>query len=113
MLQSGYSSSCWGIHMETDVACLYICAEAITSFYLCSLVGGSVSESSQRSRLVDSVGPPMGFLSLSGPTIPLDRKNWRLKVLWVGWCLYPSSGGGGVLALGVGLSGSMSSVSET
>ena len=35
------------------------------SALVCSLVDGSVSESSQRSRLGDTVGLPMGLLFLS------------------------------------------------
>ena len=37
--------------------------------HLWSLVGGLVSENPQRSRLIDSLGLPVEFLSSSGPSI--------------------------------------------
>jgi hypothetical protein len=55
--------------METELHICYICARGLLLVCLCSLVDGSVSESSQRSRLVDSVGLPVEFLSPSGLSI--------------------------------------------
>jgi hypothetical protein len=49
--------------METELHVCYKCARGVHS-----LVGGSVSKSSQRPRVVDSVGSPVGFLSPSGPS---------------------------------------------
>ena len=52
-----------------------LCASAtydhggLGSAHVCSLVGGSDSESLRVSRLVDSVDPPVEFLSTLGPTI--------------------------------------------
>jgi hypothetical protein len=44
--------------METELHICCKCARNLILAHVCSLVGGSVSESSQRSRLVDSVDPP-------------------------------------------------------
>lgn len=46
----------------------YIYADGLGSVHVCSLLGGSVSESSQKSGLVDSVGS-VRFSSASGPSI--------------------------------------------
>ena len=50
-------------HMETVLHICYICARGLGPAHVYSLIGGSVYESSQGSRLVDSVGLPMEFLS--------------------------------------------------
>lgn len=47
----------------------YICAVALGPAHTHSLVGDSVSVSPQGSRLVDSVGLPVEFLSPLGPAI--------------------------------------------
>jgi hypothetical protein len=57
-------SSCWGNHMETELHICYICARGPHSTCEYSLVGGSVSENSQVSRLVNSVGFPWSSHSL-------------------------------------------------
>lgn len=60
--QSGYSiskslcSRCQRAHKETELHVLYICKQPLVHVSVCFLIGGSVSESSQRSRLVYSVG---------------------------------------------------------
>jgi hypothetical protein len=74
------SFSCWGICMKTK---LYICINVrvgLGSDHVCSLVGGSVSGSPQGSRLCDSVGLPVEFLSPLGSsvlpaTLPQDFLN--------------------------------------
>lgn len=54
-------------------------ARALSSAHVCYLIGGSVSESSQGSRLIDSVGLPVGVPSPSGPSIlkanPLNKSD--------------------------------------
>jgi hypothetical protein len=55
--------------METELHICYICAAGLIPPRVCSLVGGLVSENSQGSRLVDSIGHPVGFPSSSGPSI--------------------------------------------
>jgi hypothetical protein len=56
--------------METKLGICYICAMGLVQDYMCSLVaGGTISESSQSSRLVDTFGPPDGFLSYSETSI--------------------------------------------
>jgi hypothetical protein len=55
--------------METELHVCYIRAQGLGPVYACSLVGGSVSESSQGSRFVDSIGLTVEFLSPSGPSI--------------------------------------------
>ena len=57
---------------------------------ICSSVGGSVSESCQGFRLVDSVGLPVEFLSCSGPSIllPIFHKSPDLwPVFGCGICI--------------------------
>ena len=46
--------------MKTELHICYTCAGALGPDHVCSLVGGSVSDSSQESRLVDSIGLPCG-----------------------------------------------------
>jgi hypothetical protein len=53
--------------IELDIC--YICVEGLGPAHVCSLVGGSVSESPLRYELVDSVGLPVEFLSPSGSTV--------------------------------------------
>jgi hypothetical protein len=55
--------------MKTELPVCYICAWGLFPAPVCPLVGGSDSESSQESRLVDPVGLPVEFPSLSGPSI--------------------------------------------
>jgi hypothetical protein len=43
--------------MKTELHTCYICVEGLGPAHVCSLVGDLVSESSQWSRLVDSVDP--------------------------------------------------------
>jgi hypothetical protein len=58
--------------MKTKLHICYICVGRPKTNPVCSLVGGSVSESPQWSRLVDSVGLPVEFLSPSGsPVFPV------------------------------------------
>jgi hypothetical protein len=53
--------------MKTKLHICYLCVgRPRSSPCVCSLVGGLVSESPQRSRLVDSIGLPVEFLSLRG-----------------------------------------------
>jgi hypothetical protein len=54
------------LRLDKAVLC-YICARGPSQ--VCSLVGGSVSESSQRSRIVDTVFLPMELPSPSTPSI--------------------------------------------
>jgi hypothetical protein len=69
ILGTSLCSSCWGTHMETEFHFYYIHARHLCPSCICYLVGGSVSESSQGSRLLDFVGLPMKFLSSSRPSI--------------------------------------------
>jgi hypothetical protein len=55
--------------MEPELHVCCICAGGLCLTHVCSLVGGSVPESSQGPRLVDSVGLSVLFLFLSGPSI--------------------------------------------
>jgi hypothetical protein len=55
--------------MKTELHICYTCAGALGPDHVCSLIGGSVSDSSQESRLVDSVGLPVGILSPPWPSI--------------------------------------------
>jgi hypothetical protein len=55
--------------METELHVCYICAGGLGPVCACSLIGDSVSENSQESRLLDSVGLPVEFLSPLGPAI--------------------------------------------
>ena len=52
-------------HMKIELHICYIWASGgwVGPAHECSLVGASVSKSLQRSRLIDSVGLPMEFLS--------------------------------------------------
>lgn len=47
--------------METEVHIAYICARDLRAACECFLVGGSVSESPQESRLIESAGLPIPF----------------------------------------------------
>jgi hypothetical protein len=56
--------------LRPDQAVLcYICVSGHGPAHVCSLVGGLVSGSSQGSRLVDTIGLPMGLPSSSAPSI--------------------------------------------
>jgi hypothetical protein len=48
--------------METDLHICYIFAWGLIQTHVCSSVGGLVSESTQKSKLVDSIDPPFGVL---------------------------------------------------
>jgi hypothetical protein len=52
--------------MKTKLHICYMCVGGLDSDHACSLVGGSVSGSPPGSRLVDSVGHPMKFISPLG-----------------------------------------------
>ena len=73
--KSGYSfrdnpcSSCWETHLDTELRVCYICSDGLCPAHVCSLVGGAVSESSQGSRLADSVGLLVELLPNSGSSI--------------------------------------------
>jgi hypothetical protein len=58
------ASSPWPV--ETELHICYICDRNLGLASVCSLLGCSISESLQESRLFDSVGLPMEFLSLQG-----------------------------------------------
>lgn len=59
-----------GSHRDwTACSSHYVCAQGLDPICIRSLVGGSGSESSQESILIDSVGLPVGFPSPSGPSI--------------------------------------------
>lgn len=68
--QSGYSfknnswSTCWGKYMETKEKVCCICAKLLSPVHVHLMIGGSVSENCEGSRLVDSV-----LLYPSGPSI--------------------------------------------
>jgi hypothetical protein len=64
--------------MDTELYICYICAGGLGPAHVCSLVGSSVSESSQRSRLVDTVGPPVGFSFPSGPSVLPSNSSIRV-----------------------------------
>ena len=69
--------SCGTDSTQTDLHVYCIYTGVFIQVCVWSLVGGSAYESSQRSRLVDSVVLPMEFLSHSGrkifpPTLPLE-----------------------------------------
>jgi hypothetical protein len=54
--------------LRSDKAALcYTCASGLGPESVCSLVGGSVSGSSQGCRLVETAGLPVGLPSLSAP----------------------------------------------
>jgi len=53
-------------HEDQTVPLLHICLPTV---HAQSWVGGSVSGRPEVSRLVDSVGPPMEFLTYMGPLI--------------------------------------------
>lgn len=56
--------------MDTELHICCICVRSLVPACVWSLVGGSVSESSQKYRFVDSVGPPpVKFPPTSGPLI--------------------------------------------
>jgi hypothetical protein len=52
--------------MKTELYICYICAGGV-GLACVSLVGGSISESPQVSRLVESIGLPVEFLSTLSP----------------------------------------------
>jgi hypothetical protein len=55
-------SSCWETHMKSEMHICYVCARNLSSVCVCSLVGGSDSESTQGYRLIESVILPGEFL---------------------------------------------------
>ena len=63
------SSSCWETCSKTKLQICYICAGPLGLALDNFLVGGSVSESAKMSRLVDSSGLHLEFLTLLGTTI--------------------------------------------
>ena len=85
--------------MRTKLHICYICRGwDLGPDYVYSLVGGSVSESPQESKLVDSVGlPPMEFLSPLGHLILTSNSPIRLPKLCPifgcgSLCLFQSAG---------------------
>jgi hypothetical protein len=62
--------------MEMSCTTAICVARASVPARVCSLLGGSVSESSQGSRLVDTVGFPVGFPSPLG----LHSSQFSLRV---------------------------------
>jgi hypothetical protein len=54
--------------MEPELHVYYICSQGLISALVCPLVAGVVSESSQESRLLDSLGPSMVFIFPTGPS---------------------------------------------
>ena len=57
-----------GTHMKTKLHICYTYVwRVLDTAHVCSLVGGSVSESPEGSRLIDTVGFSVEFLSPSGP----------------------------------------------
>ena len=63
-------SSVCPLPLRADRAALcYTCAWSLRPVCVCSLVGGSVPESFQGFRLINTVGLPVGFPSPSGPSI--------------------------------------------
>jgi hypothetical protein len=78
-------SRCWDASIETELHICYIHARAPVQAHMSSLVGGSVSISSQRSRSDNSVGPSEGLLSPSGPSIlpPTLLCHWPLPNVWL------------------------------
>ena len=96
--QSGYSfrdtphSSCWGTHIQTELHVSYLCVRGRNPDHVCSFIGGSISESSQGSKLVDSFGFLGEFLSHAGhlllpPTFPQESPT-SFHCLAVGVCIY-------------------------
>jgi len=71
-------SSCWGTHMETELHICYICAGGFSPAVVLCSVGGSVSESSQGSRLANSVGLTVEFLSSSGLWTLVPDQCWAV-----------------------------------
>jgi hypothetical protein len=65
---------------EYWAAICYICAGVPRSSSVCSLFGGSVSESLQGSRLVDFIGLPMEFLSPLEPEISTPPPSSSLRI---------------------------------
>lgn len=57
-LQGQLFFSCWSIQMNTKLNICCVCAKDLSPPCICSLVGGSVSQSPQGSTWVDSVGHP-------------------------------------------------------
>jgi hypothetical protein len=73
-----HCSSYWRIQMESKLHICCMCTWDLSPTHVrCSLVGSSVSGSSQRSGLVDSVCPPVGFTSLPCPSVlPSTVHEW-------------------------------------
>jgi hypothetical protein len=78
--------------MRTELCTCYFCVRGQSPASECSLVGGSVSEISQASRLVGSVGLPVWFLYATGPSILSPTLPYGSPTLVqfsaVGICIY-------------------------
>ena len=61
-----YSS--WKTLLKTELVICYICARSLSPVGVCYLVGGSVFECLQVSRLSESSRLPLKYLSSSGPS---------------------------------------------
>jgi hypothetical protein len=88
--QGSPCSSCWWTHMKTKLHIYYLCARCLGLVHASPLFDGSVSGNLQGSRFKDSVGFPVGFLSLLGPsmllpTLPQDSSR-SVKCLAVDLC---------------------------
>ena len=69
---------------QLRICCIYV--GGLIPAHVYSLVGGLASEKSLRSRLVDSVGPPVEFLSLAGPSIlppTLHKSPLHSSTVWL------------------------------
>ena len=73
--------------METEVHIAYICARDLRAACECFLVGGSVSESPQESRLIESAGLPIPFRAFS-PSFYSSTRVPKFHPLLVCGCLY-------------------------
>ena len=76
--------------MKTKLHFCYICEGGLGPDHAHFLVESSVSGNPQGSRLVDYVGLPVEFLSLSGPAIlpPTLPSEFPIHCLTVGICIY-------------------------
>jgi hypothetical protein len=66
--RDSHCSSYWRTFMKTKLDIYYKCAGCLSPVHACSLVGSSISGSSQGSRLINSIGFSVGFLSSSDPS---------------------------------------------
>lgn len=85
VLEKKPCSSSWGTHMEMEMHIYYICTRGSlvqATYGVCSSVGFSICESFHGSKLVVSIGLPVGFLSPWGPITTRKRED-LFKHVWM------------------------------